>query len=304
MNHGYIHASIPTSALVYGGRDADYLVADRNWRPFLPEFESQLGKDFETMACVSFSALNCVETLLNKKLQSVFNFSDRFTARMSNTTNRGNTLWNVMQSIENDGFINETRYPNNTKTFAEYYQDVPQEIIVEAKGALLRFKVIPEFVPANPDIMFEALGYAPLQIAMYAYAPKENGIVQRTMMPPSHAIMIYNAKQGEYFELFDHYNKNNPFVKVAWDSLFWGAVLYDIQKLPNMQFKDNHIYQLIDPPGGFYMFAREKLMKIETPDHVLAWLFRAGENWYKQTSAITKADMEDVDIYNFKGEKI
>jgi len=33
-------------------------------------------------------------------------------------------------------------------------------------------------------------------------------------------------------------------------------------------------------------------------------LFRAGEDWHKKTVAISKADLEGVTLYSFKGEKL
>ena len=71
-----------------------------------------------------------------------------------------------------------------------------------------------------------------------------------------------------------------------------------------MKFEENHLYQLIDKPGGFYMFAHNKLMKVETPDHALAWLFRAGQYWYKKKLAIAAADLEGVKVYDFKGKEL
>ena len=306
-NHGYIHSSIPTSALVYGGL-GDYAVPDRDWRPFLPEYESQLEakpEDFETMACVTFAALNCIETSLKKIQDEEFNFSDRFTAKMSGTTNQGNTLWSVMQSISTDGFVKESVWSHDAKNFIEYYKEIPQEVVAIGNRALSLLKITPQFVPADPDVMYGALGNYPLQIAIHAYAKAgKNGIHPRSSSPPNHSVMISRAVKGKYFEVYDHYNRNDPYHKIAWDTLFWGVVLFDVKKNPIMLFKENHIYQLVDPPGGFYLFAKGIMMKIETADHVLAWLFRAGADWSKKTVAITAADLEEIEIYDFKGKRI
>lgn len=100
---------------------------------YLPDEESQvnfdLGAMIDTSGCVSFSALNCLEILFNRKIargeisaeQKKFltdegyinketgkvNFSDRFTAKMSGTTKLGNSLGAVGDSIRNHGLVPE-----------------------------------------------------------------------------------------------------------------------------------------------------------------------------------------------------
>jgi hypothetical protein len=41
-----------------------------DWSGYLPSGEYQMGVYFDTMACVTFSALNCVETQVNFLLRS------------------------------------------------------------------------------------------------------------------------------------------------------------------------------------------------------------------------------------------
>ena len=98
-----------------------------DWTPFLPKGEKQHGLYFDTMACVTFSALNIIEIQLNFMvanslmseesvkffsdegylLNGQFNFSDRFTAKMSGTTKDGNYLQKVWDSIRNHGLLSE-----------------------------------------------------------------------------------------------------------------------------------------------------------------------------------------------------
>ena len=77
-----------------------------DWSAFLPVGESQIGLYGDTLACVTFSALNCLETLQKFKGNDT-NYSDRFTAKMSGTTKNGNYLQAVANSIRHDGLVDE-----------------------------------------------------------------------------------------------------------------------------------------------------------------------------------------------------
>ena len=100
----------------------------QDWTPYLPTYEAQ-RKPFETYACGTFSCLNCLETQLKKQTGKEYNFSERFTAKMSGTTNKGNTLQAVIDSIRKDGWLLEEDYPyTDGMTFEEFYQEIPQHL--------------------------------------------------------------------------------------------------------------------------------------------------------------------------------
>ena len=82
-----------------------------DWTSYLPPGEWQRINNKETMACVSFSALNILETLYYFYTGERRNFSDRFTAYMSGTMKRGNYLWKVGDSIRRDGLVDEKDWP-------------------------------------------------------------------------------------------------------------------------------------------------------------------------------------------------
>ncbi len=88
------------------------LQTNRQWGSFLPDYEPQINKDGDTQWCVTFSALNCLETLLKRKYDIDRNFSDRYTALMSGTIRGvGNYLYKVADSIRNDGVVDEVHAP-------------------------------------------------------------------------------------------------------------------------------------------------------------------------------------------------
>ena len=214
-----------------------------SWTPYLPTDERQHGLYFDTKACVTFSALNLIETQINyfianklvtgqvlKDLDSLgfivngkFECSDRFTAKMSGTTHNGNYLQKVWDSIRHDGLLPEKDYPyprtQRTPVFDwdDYYAPISQEKINKAKKILNYLNFNYEWTVkgktseySNNEIaeLKRQLKHAPLQLA----APICNwgsGIIEPCgKTRASHATMIYNT--NDIIHIFDHYN---PFRK-------------------------------------------------------------------------------------------
>lgn len=230
MNYGYIHSAPPASARMFGGVDRTVLVEDQSWRNFLPIYETQVGNGFDSMSCVSFSALNALETLFKRKYGREINLSDRFTSKMSGTTRYGNTFYNVSNSLcEKHGFVQEERWPKGGTTFDEYQSPIPSEIVSEGLKAYDEHEISSEFVPLYPDALCEALKYGPLQVSGHAWNKPKNGVYQRTSEQGNHAFLLFEAEYGKSWTIYDHYDQDgNAFKKLAWDYLFWGAMLYDI----------------------------------------------------------------------------
>jgi hypothetical protein len=162
-----------------------------DWRPALPTNEGQLMKVGDksygdTNACVSFSASNVCETMLNWLIQTgqmptdslnflksngyidaggKINFSDRFLAKMSGTDpNVGNTLQAVWDSIRHNGMVPESMWPAPTSAWqlllnvgdyslpdfwARYYAPVPQEVVDAGKRFTKWFETQYEWMAWN-----------------------------------------------------------------------------------------------------------------------------------------------------------
>src|SRR3989304_5254526 len=110
------------------------LQSDRNWTPYLTVYEPQ-KIDFDTYACVTFSALNCHETLIKRKYNKEVNFSDRFSAKASNTiVGVGNYLHVVAESFRKSGLIPESMYPFITGMNQNvYYVDLTDNLLKEGE---------------------------------------------------------------------------------------------------------------------------------------------------------------------------
>lgn len=216
---------------------------------YLPDEEAQsfyTPAGFDTQSCVTFSATNNIETLLNRmrakgmlsKKQEDFlvsegyvnpqtgkvNFSDRFTAKMSGTTQAGNYLERVGDSMRNDGLVPESDWPmpdwdalkgkTQDEIWAVYMADIPGAVKMKA----LRFKeyfdinyqwVVLGTSPTDAELK-EMLKYGPFQIAAQVCAPWS----ANDGMPPipacgcgaGHATLIYGYRDNDMARKdFDHY---------------------------------------------------------------------------------------------------
>jgi hypothetical protein len=181
----------------------EILFANGQYDSYLPDEETQWKNLFDSLACVTFSALNNIETIFNLKIAmeyfpaekiqwlkdngyidpatSKVNFSDRFTAKLSGTTKNGNSLGIVGDSIRKiDGLVPESAWPwpkemTDAMTYEEkwnlYYSEIPDSVKAIGKKFLEQFEIqyewvaIGTFTTTPADQLKEALKHGPVQIA-------------------------------------------------------------------------------------------------------------------------------------------
>jgi hypothetical protein len=209
-NKGYLERPEAVGDYIAGASPIEYEVRNfsSNWDAYLGDGELQSQNGFETMSCVTQSALNSIETQINWMLMEnkltqatkdflynngylanngKVNFSKRFTAIMSGTSPLGNYLTSVSQSIRDFGLLPETDLPfGSAKTWAEYYD---QTAITEAmKTKALNFSKLGNYfniqyeiivsptatagktVDEIAEIMLYHLRQSPIQIAALGHA--------------------------------------------------------------------------------------------------------------------------------------
>src|SRR5207247_8242189 len=104
-----------------------------DWTAYLPSAENQSTHIVDTMACVTFSCLNVIETQIKFLTGREVNFSDRFIAKLSGTTQQGNTVQNVLDAIRKYGLVLEEEWPTDLNfNWDQYYAPVPDEVIKKA----------------------------------------------------------------------------------------------------------------------------------------------------------------------------
>lgn len=236
-NHGLIpDQSTDERDLFFGANDRvkhEHSVDD--WLPYYSVGELQHGTYFDTMSCVTFATLNIIEAkfnyLLKKELISSdslnwlkekgyiengkFNFSDRFIASLSGTTQKGNNARNVWNAIRKYGLVpqhmcdwDRGRDAVYEERFAEWYRDpenVSRETLDLGKEFLERFDILYERVQKAD--YFEAVKHSPLLVFIATSCPKEEDYQLACGNTVNHAVSLPNAN-GEFLQLFDHYHKN------------------------------------------------------------------------------------------------
>lgn len=213
-------------------------VPDGDWLKYLPTTERQSSKIFDTMACVTFSGLNSIETQLNRLIMAGLmlpgdfkwlfdngyfgadgkvNLSDRFTAKMSHTSKNGNFLTQVADSIRHDGCVPESKWPwTETFDWDAYYADIPADIIALGLEFAARFITGYEWIATGPGtskgIIFKALTHAPLQLATQVCSGwSTEPVVQNCQLEVQHATLLYGYDGVSDYEIFDQYD---PFYKM------------------------------------------------------------------------------------------
>jgi hypothetical protein len=129
-----------------------------DWTPFISQpFDSQNEGNWDELNCVTQSGINAIETVLNYYVknnlypiltdflkgngyldaQGFVKLSTRFTAKMAGTTKQGLGMDSFWASVNKDGILPYTAYPDPSGTFDwnTYYQPIPQAIINAGKSA-------------------------------------------------------------------------------------------------------------------------------------------------------------------------
>lgn len=283
-NYGLIVEAPRISDYIVGAgsavREQEVLNINGDWEPKVPEGEYQHGVYFDTMACVTFSATNILEMLFKAKFGVEINFSDRFTAKMSGTSLKGNTFSNVAESIRKDGLILEEKwdYPRMQRTPAfirdEYYETIPNTLVEEGKKFLEDYEIQYEWVPTTKEKLREALQYAPLQVQVVAWYDKDkDGVYEKPVgVDFNHGTTLVEYPLTGRPKIFDSYS---PFVKELEEGYDLGmyALKYQVNKKNSMQafldlFKKKNDTKLIrnQSTGQWAWFYNNSLRIPQTQD--------------------------------------
>jgi len=220
-----------------------------NWKAYIPSGERQRFRYFDSSACVSFSALNIIETQLHfmrdkgllpeehldflddYEKDGEYNLSDRFTAKMSGTTRSGNYLFSVADSLRNHGAVPEEYWPASENfDWDDYYQNIPPYLVNKGKEFVRYFDISYEWVllgHTDPNVdnryefIKEQLQHAPIQVATHLTDSWKSGeVAAGACEPVQHAYMVFNT-EDERYHILDHYT---PYMKQldADYCLLWG----------------------------------------------------------------------------------
>ena len=271
-----------------------------DWKAYLPSVELQNLGGTDKMDCVTFSFLNCLETLYNFQTNTKRNFSDRWLAKLSGTTKNGNSMEKVFDTARHYGLVDEELWADSPNfTWNDYYSDIPQNIIDEGKEFLTKWNIYREWVEVEQASIVRALESSPLQ-ATVRYASGDGVLYPQGT--PNHAVMICYAELGKYFEIFD--SESKTLKKYHWDYPF-GAVLKPSLIKKNMfTIKDNQLYLLVQSPEQVLaMGYKNGLLIYDNKVDTLINSASRSQKWQIPTP-ITLEMYNSVKHYNAKGNEI
>jgi hypothetical protein len=205
----FMGANTPTKRVIF---------PDSKQMSYLSEGEHQYTRFFDPWSCVSNSATDCIEGVLNRMMQldasikpileslGVLNetghaqFSFRALAVMSGTKpGQGNSQRAVAETARTMGLVGESVWPSDDSlTQSEWYKPVPQEVLDKAKLFLKYFDIFHENIKwgyltgvANHNDLLDALKYGAVQACVGSPYEYSNNIVVGSVND-SGAIHNYN----------------------------------------------------------------------------------------------------------------
>lgn len=264
--------------VILGQRETDYIAGsspieykvvlpDGNWESYIPVNEKQKNP-IETMACVSFSAVNSIETQEKQQTGIEVNYSDRWIALMSGTTTNGNYLWKVGDTVRNYGMVLESDFPyKQGMTWNEFYSITPEkkaELIAKGKQWLEKWDVKTEFVNNSIGIwtsakedLIKAIKQCPVQVVI-----------------PGHAVMDFRNEQDvlNYFDTYNPFKKKTPYSNIQ---TAYKYVLTPKSMTNSLIVKNGSEFGIFDPAtseDGLITLMRNRGIPVPlTPEGKLDW---------------------------------
>lgn len=279
------------------------IVSDINvddWKAYKIEHEIQWTGTYDTLFCVTYSALDCIGSLFMYYLANnliskenvkwlkdngyfkngFINFNERFTAILGETTNHGAYQYKVANAINNNGLIPQDNFP-----LADNFQDNIDPKFIAAEMKLLasefnkRFTINFEWVT---DLK-EALKHSPVQVTVrYADYSKPEDILAPEGSPNHavktvYAIQEYDEIDDTYWQQYKRYNPNFVFSPMAFKLTVNNNISMDTTKW----LKDNDKKWVRNTvTGAFGRVLQGKLFTFQTSDRAALALLddRVREN--------------------------
>jgi len=291
-------------------------ICDGDLTPFIPTYEKQHGVYFDTMACVSFGGCDSIETIMMCMYGIRANYSDRFIAKTSGTTHKGNWYTKVADAIMEHGMVDEEDwdYPRDQRTppylWDDYYSDITPEVLAKGLMWKAKYKVTARLVPINTVDIKEQLKYGPIKIGYWTRSKMVDGIYQRdpAYHDATHCVMIYNVDDNGIIEVLDHYERDGKgHIKFAADYQFgyWALQYYvDLRNNDKVMLKENHLYQLVEGLGGFGLCIDGHLFIDDTAKLLASQLVRTNGDIQGKFGTLTQEQWDSVEHYNLKRDKI
>jgi len=219
-NYGFKYEIVTPEDYVFGSSPLKSKIVNPSgdWTEFLPKDEVQNVNNVEPYACVSFTTLNAIETLIRYQFKRRENYSDRFLAKISDTQVGGNSPQKVAEFLRKVGAVKEEAWDFgiDINTFDKYYAPIPPKLFDLAREFPYEFKH--EYVASSEAKILEALKTSPLGVSVSAWYEKDGMFYRPEGMPNNHFTTLVQAVLGEYWLVFDSYDKHLK--RIPWNTRF------------------------------------------------------------------------------------
>jgi hypothetical protein len=258
--------------LLGGNTERVVLAPDRQWTKWITEYELQRNNLFDQFACVTQTAWNGEQAVVNRVYEIVHNYSKRFTAVLGGTTPRvGADINAIYECIRNKGGVKESVWPSMTPsmTEAEFFKPIPQEVQDQEsflkEGWIFKHEWVtrPTFSPGpTADKIWEELKYSPIAGAIDGGYTFENGLLSYASFKSyTHVILIVGGEYGKYWLVLDSENPQG-LMKVAWNYKFAYCKAMYVTKTKDLQeflreVEDRGVKEL-NSNKVYYIFMGEK----------------------------------------------
>jgi hypothetical protein len=312
MNHGLIKQPLHASQYIAGWITAipdTILNESGDWREFAPKYEPQSSPgEFDSMSCVTFSALNTLEILHKFHYNHEVNLSDRFTAKMSGTSPNGNYFTRVWDSIRHDGVVSEEFWPFEGDTWNEYMADISQDVKDEAQKQSEDYFFGYEFLPrywdkqtnftiTSDEALREGLKRGPLQVS----------IGDDTTGVSYHALTLLYLDDDGSRHMFDHYG--NGFTVLPESRNIYAALRSHLTtNKPNMVLLPTNCLVFEGEKNGSYgLHINGKLYVDDLAKIQSQWIMRNEENGFFKKGPVRTISLnqwEELPKFNLKNEPL
>lgn len=209
-NYGLVINPPSETDYVFGASafPSEVLEPTGQWDKDLPVFESQAFPNFEPSSCASGGTLNAIEVLI-KRMMAEENFSERWLAWNSGTTEIGNDPQVVAEFLRKVGTPFEERWKiRDATSFEDFYKAPPAKLFDYAKEDFLnRFNFKHYIVPNEIETIKEALTHSPLGMSVAAWYEIGGKFYKPDGTWDNHWVLCYGwDDEKKAWKVFDTYD--------------------------------------------------------------------------------------------------
>ncbi len=218
---GFLIPKIDDSHFILGGVSSlpqTIVNPSGDWTNFLPMFESQLEKSFDSDGCTVFGTLNAIETLQLALDNTANNYSKRYVYNVVGITPPGSDPHLVATVIRGNGLIAQIDLPDEVSSLVEFETPRPmtQDLLNKGQLFLTKWQLGHEWLwgtaPSQANrlsLMKEALKTSPLGISVSAWYQNADGLYYSPVgQPNEHWCCCYKIDDTGIY-VFDSYQGNN-----------------------------------------------------------------------------------------------